>query len=109
MEWLKTWIKKLEVTNSEFKDQIQQITEDLPKLLNAIKFVDRIIFGKLNYNVVSSKFKDNISFYEYCADKVIEFCEKNNIERHIKCGTRKTYNIKTESIFRKACAQPIVV
>jgi len=75
--------------------------QNLPKLLNEIHFVDRIIFGKLNYNVISSKFKDNALFYEKCTEQVIEFCKRNNIDCHIKCGTQKEYNNKTEVIFEK--------
>ena len=73
--------------------------QDLKKLLDSISFVDRIIFGKLNYNVVSSKFKDNELFYEDCANQVIKFCEKKGIDYHIKFGTKKEYNKKTEVIF----------
>ena len=75
--------------------------QNLSKLLNNIKFADRIIFGKLNYNVVSSRFKDNHLFYEACTNQVIEFCKTNNIDYHIKFGTLMQYNQKTEVIFKK--------
>jgi len=77
------------------------IEQDIREILNKISFVDKIIFGKLNYNITSSQFKDNAKFYEECVNQVIEFCKKNNIEHHIKFGTRKKYNQKTESIFKK--------
>lgn len=82
--------------------------QNLIKLLNKIKFVDRIIFGKLNYNVISSKFKNNAEFYEGCARKVIDFCEETKIECHIKYGTQKEYNKRTETIFDIKNTSPIV-
>ncbi len=94
---LKTWVS-IEPYPTPNLDKNQ----DLIKLLDKIKFVDRIVFGKLNYNVQSSKFKDNNAFYEDCADKVLEFCRKNNIDCHVKFGTKKEYDEKTESMFKKA-------
>jgi len=94
---LKTWIS-IEPYPTPNLDKNQ----NLLKLLNNIKFVDRIIFGKLNYNVVSSRFKDNHLFYEGCTNQVIEFCKTNNIDYHIKFGTLMQYNQKTEVIFKKA-------
>lgn len=76
--------------------------QNLAGLLNKISFVDRIIFGKLNYNVISSRFKDNASFYDDCARQVIEFCRGHNINFHIKFGTQRDYNRKTEDIFEKS-------
>ncbi len=101
---LKTWVS-IEPYPTPNIDKNQ----NLQKLLNSIKFVDRIIFGKLNYNVVSSQFKDNGLFYERCANQVIEFCERNNIEYHIKFGTQKLYNKGTAEIFKKVCTPPLTV
>jgi len=74
--------------------------QNLNEILEKIKFVDKIIFGKLNYNVESSQSGYNGDFYQSCANIVIEFCRKNNIEYHIKYGTQKKDNKKTEKIFR---------
>jgi len=93
---LKTWVS-VEPYPTPNIDENQNLQE----LLDKISFVDRIIFGKLNYNVVSSKFKDNDLFYEKCTEQVIEFCKRNNIDYHIKLGTLKEYNKKTEEIFEK--------
>jgi len=93
---LKTWVS-IEPYPTPNLDKNQ----NLSKLLNNIKFADRIIFGKLNYNVVSSRFKDNHLFYEECTNQVIEFCKTNNIDYHIKFGTLMQYNQKTEVIFKK--------
>ncbi|MDP2750550.1 MAG: radical SAM protein [Nanoarchaeota archaeon] len=83
--------------------------QNLKKLLNKIKFVDKIIFGKLNYNVVSSQFKDNAEFYENCANQVIKFCELNDIKYHIKFGTKKEFNKETAVMFNKVCNAPISI
>ena len=101
---LKTWVS-IEPYPTPNLDKNQ----DLLGLLNKIRFVDRIIFGKLNYNVVSTSYKNNESFYEGCANQVIEFCEKNNIDYHVKCGTKKIYNKDTEVIFKGVCSSPLVV
>lgn len=63
------------------------IDQDLIEILNKIDFVDKIIFGRLNYNKIVSEYKDFKSFYNQEANKTIEFCKKNNILVHIKDGT----------------------
>lgn len=60
---------------------------NIEQILNRIKFVDKIIFGKLNYNVQSSNFENNAIFYKSIAKKVISFCDEGGIECHIKTGT----------------------
>jgi len=75
------------------------VEQDLSDILNNISFVDKIIFGKLNYNVRSSAFKDNEQFYEESSQIVLAFCKKHKINCHIKFGTRKEYNKKTELVF----------
>lgn len=64
------------------------IRQDLMKILEAVDFVDKIIFGRLNYNVKSSEFKYTKEFYNSLALVVIRFCKKNNIGYHIKEGTQ---------------------
>ncbi len=63
------------------------IEQDLDVLLEKVSFVDRIVFGRLHYNKVVTAYKEHKSFYNDCARKVISFCEKNNIDYHIKNGT----------------------
>lgn len=63
------------------------VKQDIEDLLKKITFVDKIIFGKMNYNVTSNKFDNNLEFYKECAAKVIKFCKENNIQYHIKEGT----------------------
>lgn len=92
---LKTWISMEPYPTPNLAKQ------DLQKILNEVPFVDKIIFGKLNYNIASTQFGYNSDFYQGCADTVIEFCRKNNIEYHIKYGTLKKDNRTTEKIFVK--------
>jgi len=96
---LKTWV------SMEPYPTPNLVKQDLNKILEKISFVDKIIFGKLNYNVQSSQFKDNKSFYEQCANQVISFCKKHKIPYHIKYGTKKVDNYKTAALFAKKPAQ----
>lgn len=92
---LKTWI------SMEPYPTPNLIQQDLHKILREISFVDKIIFGKLNYNVKSSQFSANRDFYYNCAKIVIDFCKNKGIEYHIKYGTQRKDNRKTEKIFVK--------
>lgn len=96
---LKTWV------SMEPYPTPNLVQQDLLKILKKISFVDKIIFGRLNYRVESSQFisKQDKKFYEQCAKKVISFCKAKGIEYHIKRGTLRTLrkdNNKTEKIFR---------
>ena len=99
---LKTWV------SIEPYPTPNLVEQNLQEILNKIKFVDRIIFGKLNYNVESSKFEYKGSFYEECANQVIKFCEKNNIDYHIKFGTQRVVNKETVTLFRKETNKPLI-
>lgn len=63
------------------------IYQEIEKLLEEIKFVDKIIFGRTHYNKTISEFKGYKEFYNAEAAKVIKFCNKNHIKYHIKEGT----------------------
>ena len=63
------------------------IDQDLGEILEAVNFVDKIIFGRTNYNKVVTSFKDNKAFYNLCASEVVDFCKKNDIAYHIKNKT----------------------
>lgn len=63
------------------------VKQDITDLLDAIGFVDKIVFGKINYNVFSDKFQDNDSFYSQQSQIVMSFCRERGIECHIKSGT----------------------
>lgn len=92
---LKTWVSMEPYPTPNLSKQ------DLPKILEKIGFVDKIIFGKLNYNVRVSNFQDNSDFYNNCANIVIDFCRKYKIDYHIKYGTKRRDDRSTEKIFRK--------
>ena len=63
------------------------IQQDFEDILNAISFVDKIIFGKMNYNSMVSKYSGYKKYFNSLSEKVIKFCQKNNKEHHIKKGT----------------------
>jgi len=63
------------------------VTQDLSKLLEAVSFVDRIIFGRLHYNKIVSEYPNYQGFYNQCAQTVIRFCTEHDISYHIKNGT----------------------
>lgn len=60
------------------------IEQDLHQLLEAVNFVDRIIFGRTNYSKEVSSYKKHKQFYNECAAEVIEFCKSKGIAYHIK-------------------------
>lgn len=63
------------------------IRQDLQELLVEVGFVDRIIFGRMNYNKEVSSYKGSKQFYNKKATEIIEFCERRGISYHIKNGT----------------------
>lgn len=63
------------------------VQQDIKVLLNNVKFVDKIIFGRLHYNKLVSQYKDFQNFYNSLAEIVISFCDENKIEYHIKNKT----------------------
>lgn len=106
-----TFRKEFEPNSANFKDRIDSlkylhrkgfktwvsmepyptpnlIKQDLMEILKAVSFVNKIVFGRLNYNVKSSEFKYNKEFYNSLALSVIKFCRRNKISYHIKQGTQ---------------------
>lgn len=92
---LKTWI------SMEPYPTPNLIKQDLIEILSTVSFVDKIIFGKINYNTTSYQYKENNLFFRECANLVVDFCERNKIEYHIKHGTQEKNNKKTEKIFKE--------
>lgn len=103
--------KKFEPNSAKFKDRIASlkhlhekgfktwvsiepyptpnlIEQDLKEILESISFVNKIIFGKMNYNGKSTKFEHNKEFYNSMTSAVIKFCKTNKINYHIKDGTQ---------------------
>ena len=77
----KTWVSMEPYPTPNF------IEQDLNAILEAISFCDKIIFGRLNYNKKVSEYKGYKEFFNNCAHTVIEYCENNNKQYHIKDGT----------------------
>lgn len=63
------------------------IEQNLDEILEVLKFTDKIIFGRTNYNKEISAFKTHKLFYNEQAAKVIKFCKKHKKLWHIKNGT----------------------
>ncbi len=67
------------------------IDQKIKDILSSVAFVDKVIFGKLNYNAQVSQYLDQKSFYNDLSCQVIEFCKANNKDYHIKNGTMTKY------------------
>ena len=63
------------------------INQDIYEVLEAIRFADKIIFGRMNYNRKVTEYKDYQEYYREMTYLVTDFCRRNNIEWHIKQGT----------------------
>jgi three-Cys-motif partner protein len=85
--------------------ELDNTAENIEALLEKVKFVKKMIFGKLNYRRLncnsdtSQVWKNNDDFYRRTAQKIIDFCKTNNIEYHIKFGTPLS-NKSTINIFK---------
>ena len=77
----KTWVSIEPYPTPNF------IEQNLVEILNELDFVDKIIFGRLNYNAKVSQYKDYKNFFNERAQEVIDFCKKHNKLYHIKDGT----------------------
>ena len=64
------------------------IEQDYNKILKTISFVDKIIFGRLNYNKKVTSYKQYKTFFNELAEQTIDYCNAHNIEYYIKKGTR---------------------
>lgn len=60
------------------------IEQNLNDLLEAVSFVDKIIFGRTNYSTEVSAYKEHKTYYNKLAAEVISFCEEHGIQYHIK-------------------------
>lgn len=75
--------------------------DDTPieEILSSIKFVDKIVFGRLHYNKLVGQYPDYQNFYNSTANKVISFCKENNKHCHVKTGTLIINGKKIEADF----------
>lgn len=63
------------------------IKQDLAKILDAVNFTDKIIFGRTNYNKEITAYSNQKMFYNEQASLVIDYCNEHKIQYHIKDGT----------------------
>ncbi|MHA2024688.1 MAG: radical SAM protein [Candidatus Thorarchaeota archaeon] len=75
------------------------VKQELTDLLEKVRFVDKLIFGKWNYNPEVNGFETSKKFYTKCSDTVIDFCKQNDIALHIKKLTPKN-TTKTQDLFK---------
>ena len=54
------------------------VNQEIDDILNSVSFVDKIIFGKLNYNAKVLKYNNHIDYYDYLSRKIIDFCKTCN-------------------------------
>lgn len=78
---MKTWVSMEPYPTPNIWDQ------DIKEILREIDFVDRIVFGKLNYNRLSTSFPDANKFYLSRIKELKKFCGKNKIECYVKKDT----------------------
>ena len=62
------------------------IEQNIDEILDKVKFTDKIVFGRMNYNSLSVGYDE---FYKEQAEKVLKFCKIHKIECYIKKGTVK--------------------
>lgn len=77
----KTWVSIEPYPTPNF------IQQDILDILEKVKFVNKIIFGRLNYNAKVSEYNNYKKFFNDTAEVVINFCKEHNISYHIKDGT----------------------
>ena len=63
------------------------IEQDFDAILNAVGFVDKIIFGRMHYNKKVTEYKDHKQFFNDLAEQVTRYCRDHNKEYHIKSKT----------------------
>jgi DNA repair photolyase len=79
---IKTWVSIEPYPTPNILDQ------DFVTILKSIAFVDKIIFGRLNYNTLVTQYlNEEKGFYDHLSQQVIEFCKTEGKALHIKNGT----------------------
>ena len=61
-------------------------SQELKPILEKISFVDRIVFGRTNYDKRTGAYADLEAFYQSTAETVAGFCDRLGINCHIKQG-----------------------
>jgi DNA repair photolyase len=63
------------------------ISQDLGKILDQVGFVNKIVFGRMNYNKRVTAYPGYRQFFNTQAATVQDFCAQNGIDCYIKEGT----------------------
>lgn len=63
------------------------VEQELSDVLDAVSFVDKIVFGRTNYSKAVTSYTDHKKYYHDMAVSVIQYCSERNIEYYIKKGT----------------------
>lgn len=71
------------------------IDQDIREILMEVDFVDRIIFGRTNYNAFVSSYPNVKDWYNERVLDVVSFCIDKQIDYHIKKGTW-TFDVKPQ-------------
>ena len=61
--------------------------QEFMPILEAVGFVDRIIFGRMNYSKEVTAYKKHKDFFNKRAAETIKFCGDHGISYHVKDGT----------------------
>ena len=77
------------------------VKQDLEQLLSSVDFVDRIIFGQMNYVSKATNYPKREEFYKNCVEEVVNFCEDLGIEWHIKEKTPRPEGITQSNFLNK--------
>ncbi|WP_062326480.1 radical SAM protein [Treponema endosymbiont of Eucomonympha sp.] len=72
------------------------VKQDFLPILESISFVDKIIFGRLNYNREVTAYNQRDVFYNTLAKQTVDFCNDRNIAYYIKHGTIKPAKDKAQ-------------
>jgi DNA repair photolyase len=96
---LKTWV------SIEPYPTPNMVKQNIYDILNSIAFVDKIIFGRLNYNRKVTSYPGYKNFYNELGFAVMEYCQKHGKSYHIKertmTGIRPEYPL--QSLFGTGC------
>lgn len=63
------------------------VSQELMEILDKVSFVDKIVFGRLNYSSKVKAYPDAREFYNDQAKAVMNFCKTGKIKYYIKEGT----------------------
>lgn len=63
------------------------VKQNLTEILETVSFVDKIVFGRMNYSKEVTAYKEHKQFFNESAAAVIKFCDEYSIAYHIKDGT----------------------